>query len=314
MFGGLAFLISGNMAVAASGQGGLMVRVDPAEGEDLIATTPARPMEMRGASMSGWLRLASDDVRVKRQLEKWVAAASRTRRPFPEVGRRMTSRLVALCVDANDAPRLARFWAAALRWEIAHEASDEVRLAPTDDTGFDLVFVRVPESKVGRNRIHFDLTTASLDDQRVRYVIDRARRSAHRRRSDRRRRTRRVGRSRGQRVLPDRALERVSSPAARGSVRCPATVHELSDSSGVRRSTGRWCGTRARRPRSERRATEAPSSRGAVARSSRSSARVGFISTSHDRRRSGGRSGPLARPRREARRHRPRVRQLGGDG
>src|SRR4030081_2931041 len=72
MFGGLAFLIAGNMAVAASGQGGLMVRVDPAEGDKLITTTPARPMEMRGRSMNGWLRLDSDDVRLNRQLEKWV--------------------------------------------------------------------------------------------------------------------------------------------------------------------------------------------------------------------------------------------------
>jgi TfoX/Sxy family transcriptional regulator of competence genes len=72
MFGGLAFLIAGNMAVAASGQGGMMVRVDPAEGEKLIATTSARPMEMRGRSMSGWLRLDTDDVRLKRQLAKWV--------------------------------------------------------------------------------------------------------------------------------------------------------------------------------------------------------------------------------------------------
>ena len=72
MFGGLAFLIGGNMAVAASGQGGLMVRVDPAKGETLIAKTHARPMEMRGRSMSGWLRLDSDDVRQKRELSKWI--------------------------------------------------------------------------------------------------------------------------------------------------------------------------------------------------------------------------------------------------
>jgi TfoX/Sxy family transcriptional regulator of competence genes len=72
MFGGLAFLIGGNMAVAASGQGGLMVRVDPATGDKLIATTTARPMEMRGRSMSGWLRVDTDDVRLKRQLAKWV--------------------------------------------------------------------------------------------------------------------------------------------------------------------------------------------------------------------------------------------------
>jgi hypothetical protein len=60
------------MAVAASGQGGLMVRVDPVEGEKLIATTNARPLEMRGRSMSGWLRVDTDDVRLKRQLAKWV--------------------------------------------------------------------------------------------------------------------------------------------------------------------------------------------------------------------------------------------------
>ncbi|HVD50016.1 MAG TPA: TfoX/Sxy family protein, partial [Gaiellaceae bacterium] len=48
MFGGLAFLLGGNMAVAASGQGGLLVRVDPAESDELVETTPAEPMEMRG--------------------------------------------------------------------------------------------------------------------------------------------------------------------------------------------------------------------------------------------------------------------------
>jgi TfoX/Sxy family transcriptional regulator of competence genes len=73
MFGGLAFLISGNMAVAASGQGGLLVRVDPAQGEDLIATSAAEPMEMRGREVLGWLRVSADDVRTKRQLTKWVA-------------------------------------------------------------------------------------------------------------------------------------------------------------------------------------------------------------------------------------------------
>jgi TfoX N-terminal domain len=72
MFGGLAFLIGGNMAVAASGQGGLMVRVDPAEGEALVAKTNARPMEMGGRSMRGWLRVDSNDVRQRRQLSKWV--------------------------------------------------------------------------------------------------------------------------------------------------------------------------------------------------------------------------------------------------
>src|SRR4051812_17658092 len=62
MFGGLAFLIRGHVAVAASGQGGLMVRVDPAEGDKLVAANKARPMEMRGRQMTGWLRVETDDV------------------------------------------------------------------------------------------------------------------------------------------------------------------------------------------------------------------------------------------------------------
>jgi TfoX N-terminal domain len=73
MFGGLAFLIGGNMAVAASGQGGVLVRVDPAQSASLIATTNARLMEMRGRRLDGWLRVDADDVRTKRQLAKWVA-------------------------------------------------------------------------------------------------------------------------------------------------------------------------------------------------------------------------------------------------
>jgi TfoX/Sxy family transcriptional regulator of competence genes len=72
MFGGLAFLVGGNMAVAASGQGGLLVRVDPAESDTLVATTNARPMEMRGRSMQGWLRVDVEDVGTKPELAKWV--------------------------------------------------------------------------------------------------------------------------------------------------------------------------------------------------------------------------------------------------
>jgi len=73
MFGGLAFLIGGNMAVAASGQGGVLVRVDPDESEDLVATTPAVLMEMRGRSMQGWLRVAPEDVASDADLGAWVA-------------------------------------------------------------------------------------------------------------------------------------------------------------------------------------------------------------------------------------------------
>jgi len=83
MFGGLGFLVGGNMAVSASGQGGLMVRVDPAEGERLVASTAARPMIMRGREMSGWLRLDSDEVATKRALKPWVDRGTRYARSLP---------------------------------------------------------------------------------------------------------------------------------------------------------------------------------------------------------------------------------------
>jgi TfoX/Sxy family transcriptional regulator of competence genes len=83
MFGGLAFLIGGNMAVAASGQGGLLVRVDPARSDTLVATTNARLMEMRGRSMQGWLRVDSKDVGTKRQLAKWVELGTSYARSLP---------------------------------------------------------------------------------------------------------------------------------------------------------------------------------------------------------------------------------------
>jgi TfoX/Sxy family transcriptional regulator of competence genes len=83
MFGGLAFLIGGNMAVAASGQGGLLVRVDPAQSDKLVATTNARVMEMRGRQMQGWLRVDDDDVRTKRELAKWVERGATYARSLP---------------------------------------------------------------------------------------------------------------------------------------------------------------------------------------------------------------------------------------
>src|SRR5688572_19617103 len=72
MFGGLAFLVGGHMAVAASGQGGLMVRVEPGDTAALLAKPHTHPFEMRGRSMEGWLRVDDDGVRTKRQLEPWV--------------------------------------------------------------------------------------------------------------------------------------------------------------------------------------------------------------------------------------------------
>jgi hypothetical protein len=72
MFGGLAFLIGGNMAIAASGQGGILVHVDPEKSAELVATTPAEPMEMRGRSMAGWLRVETAEVADDATLGAWV--------------------------------------------------------------------------------------------------------------------------------------------------------------------------------------------------------------------------------------------------
>jgi TfoX/Sxy family transcriptional regulator of competence genes len=83
MFGGLAFLIGGNMAVAASGQGGLMVRVDPASSDSLVAETNARLMEMRGRAMKGWLRVDAKDIKGKRELAKWVELGATYARSLP---------------------------------------------------------------------------------------------------------------------------------------------------------------------------------------------------------------------------------------
>jgi hypothetical protein len=72
MFGGLGFMLGGNMAIAASGQGGILVRVDPEESAELVATTPAELMEMRGRSMAGWLRVDTADVAEDAALKEWV--------------------------------------------------------------------------------------------------------------------------------------------------------------------------------------------------------------------------------------------------
>ena len=72
MFGGLAFLINGNMSVSASGQGGLLLRVDPEESDALAAKPHAEAAVMRGREMVGWLRVDSEGVRTKRDLERWV--------------------------------------------------------------------------------------------------------------------------------------------------------------------------------------------------------------------------------------------------
>jgi hypothetical protein len=72
VFGGIAFMIGGNMAISASSNGGIIVRVDPAESAELVATTPAQLMESRGKTMAGWLRVAHEDVVDDETLAPWV--------------------------------------------------------------------------------------------------------------------------------------------------------------------------------------------------------------------------------------------------
>jgi TfoX/Sxy family transcriptional regulator of competence genes len=72
MFGGLAFLLAGHMAVAAGSKGGLMVRVDPARTEDLLADPRASRMVMGGREMDGWLRVDIDSRAADDDLGRWV--------------------------------------------------------------------------------------------------------------------------------------------------------------------------------------------------------------------------------------------------
>jgi TfoX N-terminal domain len=79
MFGGLAFLVNGNMAIAASGQGGILVRSDPKK------TVPAgaEPASMRNRPMEGWLRVADDSLKTKAQLSKWTRIGTAYARSLP---------------------------------------------------------------------------------------------------------------------------------------------------------------------------------------------------------------------------------------
>jgi TfoX/Sxy family transcriptional regulator of competence genes len=83
MFGGLAFLVKGHMAVSVSRQGGLMVRVDPEEGDRLLQRAHVSPFEMRGRELAGWLRVDDDGLRTKRQLESWVTRGVAYARGLP---------------------------------------------------------------------------------------------------------------------------------------------------------------------------------------------------------------------------------------
>ena len=86
MFGGLAFLVGGHLAIAASGQGGILVRVDPEQTDRLVARSKATVAVMRGRPMAGWLRVGPEDVRTTRQLTRWVDLGTDFARRLPPKG------------------------------------------------------------------------------------------------------------------------------------------------------------------------------------------------------------------------------------
>jgi hypothetical protein len=172
--------------------------------------------------------------------------------------------LIALCFDANDPSRLARFWGEALLWESDHETRDVICLVPTDGTKFQVAFrpLLPPGPKVGKNSIHLDLTTSSIDDQNetvarllglgARHIdIGQGRRAHHV-------------------VLADPegnefcVIEPENSFLAgcADSDRSPATVRRLRGISGARHWDGRWSGTRTNRLRSAISTARIRSSRG----------------------------------------------------
>lgn len=83
MFGGLVFLLHGRMTVAASGQGGLLVRTDPARSDELLNPPLVEPMVMRGRPMAGWLRVDSSGLAQDDQLRRWVGLALEWVRTLP---------------------------------------------------------------------------------------------------------------------------------------------------------------------------------------------------------------------------------------
>ena len=83
MFGGLAFLIGGNMSVSASGQGGLLLRCDPEETDTLVTPPHVSRFEMRGRAMDGWLRVDAEAVETRDELERWVTVGVDYARSLP---------------------------------------------------------------------------------------------------------------------------------------------------------------------------------------------------------------------------------------
>ena len=83
MFGGLAFMVNGHMAVSASGKGGLLLRVDPAQTEALLDPPHVKRFEMRGREMDGWLRVDPEAVDSDEALERWAAHGVAYARSLP---------------------------------------------------------------------------------------------------------------------------------------------------------------------------------------------------------------------------------------
>ncbi len=83
MFGGLAFLVNGHLAVSASGKRGLLLRVDPDQTESLVSEPPVRRFEMRGREMDGWIRVAPEELETDEALRRWVSLGVAFARSLP---------------------------------------------------------------------------------------------------------------------------------------------------------------------------------------------------------------------------------------
>jgi len=86
MFGGLAFLVNGNLAVSASGRGGLLLRVDPEQSETLLSEACARPFEMRGRELAGWLHIDTTKIPDDAAFRRWVAHGVSYTKSLPAKG------------------------------------------------------------------------------------------------------------------------------------------------------------------------------------------------------------------------------------
>ena len=83
MFGGLTFLVNGNMSVTVSGRGGLMVRLDPDDAAARLDGDVVTPFEMRGKPMKGWLRVSDAGYAADDQFRDWVDRSVEYARTLP---------------------------------------------------------------------------------------------------------------------------------------------------------------------------------------------------------------------------------------